>query len=187
MKRVGYIAGAVALAPTAFAAALPATAQAAPHHTTAQTRSLLRVADAKKVALYHSGARPGLTITPALSTCTATSEWNAGADPYSPYLLGDFYGWYNVLTGHKICLGTVKVVNYFLHNNCRDDYFSVYYDSPPRWYPKGTVKVCGTAGESISAQYQYRLKFPELSNGSILVEITSTYTNQAFYTVLNPG
>jgi hypothetical protein len=188
MKRVGYIAGAVALAPTALAAALPATAQAAtaqaaPVHATSQTRPLLRAAGAKTVSLYHSGARAGAAITPALSGCVATSEWNAGADPYSPHLLGDFYGWANVLQfQQKICLGTVKVVNYFLHNNCRDDYFYVFYGNDT-YYPEKTVKVCGVAGESVSAGYTYRLEFPMLPKGNIIqVGVNSTYQSlQAFY------
>src|SRR5580692_6469610 len=184
MKRVGYIAGAVALAPTALAAALPATAQAAPVHATTQARPLLRVAGAKTVSLQHSGARAGAAITPALSGCVATSEWNAGADPFSPHLLGDFYGWANVMQfQQKICLGTVKVVNYFLHNNCRDDYFEVVYGNNGTFYPEKTVKVCGVAGESVSAGYTYRLEFPMLPHGNVIqVGVFSTYQSlQAFY------
>jgi hypothetical protein len=127
MKRMKYLAGAAALAPTALAGVFPATASAASARGTGSV---------KTVSLNHSGVT-------ASNGCTGTVGFTASHQSRNVRM----HGWYTTQQRRK-CIGTVVVSLYFTkgtasHRFCkeasllitsRDGLDTTYYQ-----------QVCGTA------------------------------------------
>jgi hypothetical protein len=126
MKRVRYVAGAVALAPAAIGIALPVGAQAA---TTVGHASN----NVKTVSLRHTGA-----VTTALDAgCTANTEFQLTQ-------VNDKrgHGWFKYTDSyHKFCIGTVVTSLRFAITFCKTVYLDVHGNAGSTYY--GSRQICG--------------------------------------------
>jgi hypothetical protein len=131
VKRAYYLAGVAAFVPVAAGGITPAAVNAATAHaSTASSRT-------KTVSLHPAGTSGhGAVATPAAG-CTGTNEF------YASYVSGDvtLYGW-STKTYRELCIGTVVVNVWFVHNNCKSVTLLVKQPSTgEQWY---TQRVCGT-------------------------------------------
>jgi len=127
MKRVGYLAGAVGLAPAAMGFLAPTVAQGATAATAPSDQG-------KAVSLQHSG------MLQAKRACAGNTAFTI---PQDVHVKG--HGWYapNGIVDSFTCIGTVVVSLYYAKTFCKTA--SVVVSIPPG-VSKWTDRLCGTAG-----------------------------------------
>ncbi len=164
MKRVGYIAGALGLAPAAMGAL---TGAAAPAQAAV---ALIPNAHMKMVSLQHSGMKGA---PPKPPDCLGNTRVNMGGNGH----IESAHFWYaNSGLDVYTCLGTTDVSVYWAHTDCKDVTLTVTYsnltgDAVGPW----TKKVCEEADTLATVSFVYRSWIEHVPGSNLELNVSSTY------------